>query len=111
MVVGMVTVVVAVVTARSVAEVTRLRWAVMVLVVKVRAAAAVAEVVAMTVAARVEVAVIVGQVAMRIAVVATVSKGGGGGSGGIVGMKHKCGRRSGERRSVGSVGMVEGMMR
>ena len=68
----MVTVVVAVVTARSVAEVTRLRWAVMVLVVKVRAAAAVAEVVAMTVAARVEVAVIVGQVAMRIAVVATV---------------------------------------
>ena len=111
MVVGVVTVVVAVAAARSVAEVTRLRWAVMVLVVKVRAAAAVAEVVAMTVAARVEVAVMVGQVAMRIAVVATVSKGGGCGSCGIVGMKHKCGRRSGERRNVGDAGMVEGMMR
>ena len=108
---GVVTVVVAVPAARSVAEVTRLRWVVMVLMVKVRAAAAVAEVVAMTVAARVDVAVMVGQVAMRIAVVATVSKGGGGGRGGIVGMKHTCGRRSGERRNVGSVGMVEGMMR
>ena len=73
--------------------------------------AEVAEVVAMTVAARVDVAVMVGQVAMRIAVVATVSKGGGGGSGGIVGIKHKRGRRSGERRNVRDVGMVEGMMR
>ena len=107
----MVTVVVAVAAARSVAEVTRLRWAAMVLVVKVRAAAAVAEVVAMTVAARVEVAVMVEEVAMRIAVVAAVSKGSGGGSGGIVGMKHKCGRSNGERRNVGSVRMVEGMMR